>query len=120
MIGKQVLAFGKREKSELINIGIFAASSGGHKRRCHIGRFTPDRERSRVCLWGWGMVWILTFLFANPECMPSTVGTFHGQSPAQILAGKCEITLVSLGMESKAWTRFHGTTGMMLRSEYGI
>ena len=41
MIGKQVLAFGKSEKSELINIGIFAASSGGRKGRRHIGRFTP-------------------------------------------------------------------------------
>ena len=49
MIGKQVLAFGKSEKSEFINIGIFAASSGGRKGRRHIGRFTPDRERSHVC-----------------------------------------------------------------------
>ena len=48
VIGKQVLAFGKSEKSEFINIGIFAASSGGHKGRRHIGRFTPDRERSHV------------------------------------------------------------------------
>ena len=48
MIGKQVLAFGKSEKSEFINIGIFAASSGGRKGRRHIGRFTPDRERSHV------------------------------------------------------------------------
>ena len=48
MIGKQVLAFGKSEKLEFINIGIFAASSGGHKGRHHIGRFTPDRERSHV------------------------------------------------------------------------
>ena len=48
MIGKQVLAFGKSEKSEFINIGIFAALSGGRKGRCHIGRFTPDRERSHV------------------------------------------------------------------------
>ena len=48
MIGKQVLAFGKSEKSEFINIGIFAALSGGHKGRRHIGRFTPDRERSHV------------------------------------------------------------------------
>ena len=50
MIGKQVLAFGKSEKSEFINIRIFAASSGGRKGRRHIGRFTPDRERSHVCL----------------------------------------------------------------------
>ena len=50
MIGKQVLDFGKSEKSEFINIGIFAASSGGCKGRCNIGRFTPDRERSHVCL----------------------------------------------------------------------
>ena len=50
MIGKQVLAFGKSEKSEFINIGIFAASSGGRKGRRHIGRFTPDRERSHVCI----------------------------------------------------------------------
>ena len=50
MIGKQVLAFGKSEKSEFINIGIYAASSGGRKERGHIGRFTPDRERSHVCL----------------------------------------------------------------------
>ena len=49
MIGKQVLAFGKSEKSEFINIGIFAASSGGRKGRRHIGRFKPDRERSHVC-----------------------------------------------------------------------
>ena len=48
MIGKQVLAFGKSEKSELLNIGIFAALSGGRKGRRHIGRFTPDRERSHV------------------------------------------------------------------------
>ena len=51
MIGKQVLAFGKSEKSEFINIGIFAASSGGRKGRCQIGRFTPDREISHVCKW---------------------------------------------------------------------
>ena len=50
MIGKQVLAFGKSEKSECINIRIFVASSGGRKGRHHIGRFTPDRERSHVCL----------------------------------------------------------------------
>ena len=50
MIGKQVLAFGKSEKSEFINIGIFAASSGGRKGWRHIGRFTPDRERSHVWL----------------------------------------------------------------------
>ena len=49
MIGKQVLAFGKREKSELIYIRIFAASSGGRKGRRHIGSFTPDWERSHVC-----------------------------------------------------------------------
>ena len=49
MIGKQVLAFGKSEKSEFINIENFAASSGGRKGRCHIGRFTPDRDRSHVC-----------------------------------------------------------------------
>ena len=42
MIGKQILAFGKSEKSEFINIGIFAASSGGRKGRRHIKRFTPD------------------------------------------------------------------------------
>ena len=52
MIGKQVLAFGKSEKSKFINIGIFAASSGGREGRCHIGSFTPDRERSHVCLQG--------------------------------------------------------------------
>ena len=49
MIGKQVLAFGKSEISKFINIGIFAASSGGRKGRRHIGSFTPDRERSHVC-----------------------------------------------------------------------
>ena len=48
VIGKQVLAFGKSEKSEFINIRIFAASSEGHKGRRHIGRFSPDRERSHV------------------------------------------------------------------------
>ena len=48
MIGKQVLAFGKSEKSEFINIRIFAALSGGRKGRHHIGRFMPDRERSHV------------------------------------------------------------------------
>ena len=48
MIGKQILAFGKSEISELINIGIFAASWGGRKGRRHIGRLTPDRERSHV------------------------------------------------------------------------
>ena len=31
-----------------MNIGIFAASSGGRKERRHIGRFTPDQERSHV------------------------------------------------------------------------
>ena len=49
MIGKQVLAFGKSQKSKFINIGIFAASSGGRKERRIIGSFTPDRERSHVC-----------------------------------------------------------------------
>ena len=48
MIGKQVLAFGKSEKSEFINIRIFAALSGGRKGRRHIGRFTPDWEISHV------------------------------------------------------------------------
>ena len=38
MIKKQVLAFGKSEKSEFINIGIFAASLGGLKRE------TPYQE----------------------------------------------------------------------------
>ena len=38
MIGKQVLAFGKSEKSEFINIVIFAASLGGRKGRRQIGR----------------------------------------------------------------------------------
>ena len=36
--------------------------------------------------------------------------------PGQILAGKCEMTQVSLGMESKA-PRFQGTAGMTLRSK---
>ena len=49
MIGKQVYAFGKSEKSEFINIGIFAASLEGRKGRRHIGRFTPDLESSHVC-----------------------------------------------------------------------
>ena len=48
VIGKQVLSFGKSEKWEFINIGIFAALSGGRKRRRHIGRFMPDQERSHV------------------------------------------------------------------------
>ena len=46
VIRKQVLAFGKSEKSEFINIRIFPASSAGRKGRRHIGRFMPDRERS--------------------------------------------------------------------------
>ena len=45
------------------------------------------------------------FLFANPGYMPSTRGHFYGQSPetrpAQILAGKYEITPAGLGIESK-------------------
>ena len=53
VIGKQVLAFGESEKSKFINIGIFAASSGGRKGRRHIGSFTPDRERSHV----WSLVY---------------------------------------------------------------
>ena len=48
VIGKQVLAFGKSQKSEFINIGSFAAWSGGRKGRRHIRRFMPDRERSHV------------------------------------------------------------------------
>ena len=50
VIGKQDLAFGKSEKSEFINIEIFAASSGGRKGWRHIGSFMPDRERSHVCI----------------------------------------------------------------------
>ena len=50
VIWKQVLAFGKSEKLEFINIGIFAASSAGRKGRRHIVKFTPDRERSHVCV----------------------------------------------------------------------
>ena len=38
MIRNQVLAFGKSEKSEFINIGIFAASLGGRKGRRQISR----------------------------------------------------------------------------------
>ena len=33
VIGKQVLTFGKCERSEFINIRIFAASPGGYKGR---------------------------------------------------------------------------------------
>ena len=33
-------------------MGIFAASSGGRKGRRHIGRFTPNQERSHVCVSG--------------------------------------------------------------------
>ena len=51
MIGKQVLAFGKSEKSEFINIGIFAASSGGCEGRLHVGRFTPDHMCMAFLVW---------------------------------------------------------------------
>ena len=60
MIGKQVLAFGKSQKSKFINIGIFAASSGGRKGRRIIGSFTPDRERSHVWPLGSGELKIQT------------------------------------------------------------
>ena len=70
------------------------------------------------------VAWILTCLFAKPGYMPSTVGSFlwskaqsFVKSPAQITAGKCEITPAGLGMESKA-LRFHGTAGTMLRSKH--
>ena len=68
MIGKQVLAFGKSEKSEFINIGIFAASSGGRKGRRHIGRFTPDRERSHVWFKVDMVVEILSKIFYATFC----------------------------------------------------
>ena len=48
VIGKQVLAFGKSEKSELINIGILLPRREGVKGGTISGRFTPDRERSHV------------------------------------------------------------------------
>ena len=49
-------------------------------------------------------------------------GHFYDQSPAkspaQILAGKCEITPADLGMELKA-LQFHGTAGMRLSAKHG-
>ena len=44
--------------------------------------------------------WTSTFLSAKPRYMASIVGTFLGQSPAQMLAGMCEITLAGFGVES--------------------
>ena len=47
-------------------------------------------------------------------------GHFYGcpaKSPAQTLAGKCEITSAGLGMESKA-PQFHGTAWMILSPKH--
>ena len=76
MIGKHVLALEKAKKSKFINIGIFAASSGGRKGRRHIGSFTPDRERSHVCL--------IHLIATHNECVYSVdlghkFGTSHSQ-----------------------------------------
>ena len=71
MIGKQVLAFGKSEKSEFINIGIFAATSGGRKGRNHIRRFTPDRERSPV--------WFSVFLYRACDQIGSLIFKLLGR-----------------------------------------
>ena len=51
-------------------------------------------------------------------CAQHCRDNFYGQSPAQILVGKCEITPAGLGMESKA-PRFHGIAGTMPRSKHG-
>ena len=40
----------KRKIGNLYISGYFADSSGGHKGRCHLGSFTPDQERSHVCI----------------------------------------------------------------------
>ena len=50
MVGKQVLAFGKSEKSEFIYIGSFGLSGGSHIWGPNIGRSRRGRERSHVCL----------------------------------------------------------------------
>ena len=55
--------------------------------------------------------------------MASTAGGhFYNQSPAkspaQILAGKCEIIVVGWCMKSKALQN-HGTAGMMLSLKHG-
>ena len=101
MIGKQVLAFGKSEKSELINIRIFAASSGGPKGRRHIGRFTPDRERSHVwaalCSSSYCYIWMsYIILILEGKCPPLSFGwgafvqTWHfsleGKHPGGLLS----------------------------------
>ena len=45
---KTSFSFGKKRKIGIHKYRDFAASSGGRKRRRHIGSFTPDRERSHV------------------------------------------------------------------------
>ena len=95
VIGKQVLAFSKSEKSEFINIGIFAASSGGRKGRRHIRRLTPDPERSHVCIrpvWSesslsaWRKLGSLATHWAHSEdsdqtgCMPRLIWVFAGRT----------------------------------------
>ena len=55
----------------------------------------------------------IDFSLCKAWALPSTAATFT--SPTQIPAGKSEITMASLGMESKA-PRLHGTA--MLRSKH--
>ena len=52
MIGKQVLAFGKSEKSEFIYIGSFGLSGVTHIWGPNIGRSRRNRVRSHVCSCG--------------------------------------------------------------------
>ena len=109
MIRKQVLAFGKSKKIGIINIGIFAASSGGRKGRRHIGSFTPDRERSHVW-WAWRPSWSCDpdpankLLFPHPSEAPYEIWLWLAQ---RFWRRHC---LKSVDGRTDGWTTDHGYT----------
>ena len=52
------------------------------------------------------------------HCREHFYGHSPAKSPAQIPAGKCEITPAILGMDSKA-PQFHGSAGVIQSSKHG-
>ena len=99
MIGKQVLAFGKSEKSEFINIGIFAASSGGRKRRRHIRRFTPDWKRSHV----WSQLLRVVQLLWNHNQLPARTNIWAATWQNQQNHMCAQQTQISLSLRCLDW-----------------
>ena len=51
---------------------------------------------------------LMTFLFEKPRYMPSTVGTFYGRSPAQIVEGKITPSWLGHGIKGSVVPRHCG------------